>query len=91
MRVTGVENTPDAMDVKAFCSASHTPVTLSWGCRYWVYRRSLRGNIAAKKATGRPAAGEYKRASSQQFTSSIEKIYRNLPISLGDSASVVGS
>ena len=37
---------------KDFFASDITPVTLSWGCRSRVYRRSLRGNIRAKSSTG---------------------------------------
>jgi hypothetical protein len=92
MRVTGVENTPDAMDVKAVLQRQPHSRNTIVGLSLLGLSPIFKGQHCSKKGNiGRLATGECERASSQQFTSSKEKIYRNLPISLGDSASVVGS
>ena len=91
MRDSGVENTQDAQDVKAdFRPKPHSRNTIV-GLSLLVLSPIFKGHDCSKKYDRMARHDIKKRAFSEQFTSSIEKFYRNLPICLGDSAFVVGS
>ena len=87
-----VENTQDAQIVKGvLCPGSHSRNTIV-GLSLLALSLIFKGQHSSKKNHRMIRWSKQKGEDPlRQYTRSIEKIYRILPISLGDSAFVVGS